>query len=74
MTGVILVLLISMILFFVLKSETVEIVDIVILICLIIISNQIIKIIGEYIELRRERQKFELILKKVEEKLCQNIQ
>ena len=74
MTGVILVFLISMILFFVLKSETVEIVDIVILICLIIISNQIIKIIGEYIELRRERQKFELILKKVEEKLCQNIQ
>ena len=74
MTGVILAFLISMILFFVLKSETVEFVDILILICLIITSNQIIKIIGEYIELRRERQKFELILKKVEEKLCQNIQ
>ena len=74
MTGLILVFLVSFILIFVSKSETVEIVDVIILICLIFISNQIIKFIGEYIEIRRERRKFELILKKVEEKLCQNIQ
>ena len=74
MIGLILVFLVSFILIFVSKSETVEIVDVIILICLIFISNQIIKFIGEYIELRRERRKFELILKKVEEKLCQNIQ
>ena len=74
MTGVILVFLISFILIFVSKSETVEIIDVIILICLIFISNQIIKFIGEYIELRRERRKFELMLKKIEEKLCQNIQ
>ena len=73
MTGLILVFLISFILIFVSKSETVDIIDVIILICLIFISNQIIKFIGEYIELRRERRKFELILKKVEEKLCQNI-
>ena len=71
---VILVFLVSFILIFVSKSETVDFIDVIILICLIFISNQIIKIIGKYIELRRERQKFELILKKVEEKLCRNIQ
>ena len=74
MIGIILVFLVSFILIFVSKSETVEFIDVVILICLIFISNKIIKLIGEYIELRRERQKFELILKKIEEKLCQNIQ
>ena len=73
MTGLILVFLISFILIFVSKSETVDFIDVIILICLIFISNQIIKFIGEYIELRKERRKFELILKKIEEKLCQNI-
>lgn len=73
MTRLILLFLISLILIFVSKSETVDIIDIVILICLIFISNQIIKFIGEYIEIRRERRKFELILKKIEEKLCQDI-
>ena len=73
MTRLILVFLISLILIFVSKSETVDIIDIVILICMIFISNQIIKFIGEYIEIRRERRKFELILKKIEEKLCQDI-
>ena len=72
MKGLILVFLISLIII-VLKSETVEFIDIIILICLIFISNQIIKFIGEYIELRREQRKFELILRGIEEKLCQNI-
>ena len=74
MIGIILVFLISFIVIFASKSETVEIIDVIILICLIFISNQIIKFIGEYIEIRRQRRNFELILKKVEEKLCQNIQ
>ena len=73
MIRIVLVFLASFILIFVSKSETVEFIDVIILICLIFISNQIIKIIGEYIEVRRERQKFELMLKKIEEKLCQNI-
>ena len=72
MKGLILVFLISLIII-VLKSETVEFIDIIILICLIFISNQIIKYIGEYIELRREQRKFELILRGIEEKLCRNI-
>ena len=74
MIGLILLLIASFILILASKSETVQIVDVVILICMIFISNQIIKFIGEYIELRRERRKLELILKRVEEKICQNIQ
>ena len=73
MKGLIQVLLISLIIIFVLKSETVDFIDIIILICLIFISNRLIKFIGEYIELRRERRKFELILRKIEENLCRDI-
>ena len=73
MRRLILIFLISLIIIFVLKSETVDFIDVIILICLIFISNQVIKFIGEYIEIRRERRKFELILRKIEENLCRNI-
>ena len=51
-------------------------VDIVIFILLIYVVDQICFFLGKYIELRREREKFELIIRKIERQLqCQkNIQ
>ena len=74
MTTSILIFLISCIIILLFKSETVTFVDVVILICLIFIANKIIIFIGEYIKIKEEQRKFELILRKVEEKLCQDIQ
>ena len=56
-------------------SNKVTFVDIIIFFCVSYISNKTLILIGEYMKYRREKQHLELIIKRLEDKLCQqNIQ
>ena len=55
-------------------SDKITIVDIIIFVCVSYISNKIFTFIGEYIRIKQEQRRFELILEKIEKKLeCQDI-
>ena len=45
-------------------SDKITIVDIIIFLCVSYISNKIIAFIGEYIKIKKEQRRFELILQK----------
>ena len=62
------------VLFFV--SDKITIVDIIIFLCVSYISNKIFAFIGEYIKIKQEQRRFELILHKIEKDYlkCQDIQ
>lgn len=73
----ILIFIIVCIILLFLASDKITIVDIIIFLCVSYISNKIFAFIGEYIKIKREQRRFELILKKIEEncfKKCQDIQ
>ena len=55
-------------------SDKITIVDIIIFVCVSYISNKIFTFIGDYIRIKQEQRRFELILEKIEKKLeCQDI-
>ena len=57
-------------------SDKIKIVDIIIFVCVGYISNKIFAFIGEYIKIKQEQRRFELILQKIEKNYlqCQDIQ
>ena len=57
-------------------SDKITIVDIIIFLCVSYISNKIFSFIGEYIKIKQEQRRFELILQKIEKNYfkCQDIQ
>ena len=57
-------------------SDKITIVDIIIFLCVSYISNKIFAFIGEYIKIKQEQRRFELILQKIEKNYfeCQDIQ
>ena len=57
-------------------SDKITIVDIIIFLCVSYISNKIFVFIGEYIKIKQEQRRFELILQKIEKNYfkCQDIQ
>ena len=71
----ILVFLISCIIILLYISDKLTLVDVIIFVCVSYISNKTFVLIGEYIKIKREQQRFELILQKIEKNLeCQGIQ
>ena len=62
------------VLFFI--SDKITFVDIIIFICVSYISNKIFEFIGEYIKIKQEQRRLELILHKIEKNYlkCQDIQ
>ena len=58
-----------------LASDKTTIADIIIFLCVSYISNKILAFIGEYIKIKQEQRRFELILQKIEKNyLCRDIQ
>ena len=57
-------------------SDKITIADIIIFVCVGYISNKIFAFIGEYIKIKQEQRRFELILRKIEKNYlkCQDIQ
>ena len=57
-------------------SDKITIVDIIIFLCVGYISNKTFAFIGEYIKIKQEQRRFELILQKIEQNYfkCQDIQ
>ena len=72
----ILVFIIACIIVLFLVSDKITFVDIIIFICVSYISNKIFEFIGEYIKIKQEQRRFELILSGIEKKYfkCQDIQ
>ena len=57
-------------------SDKITIADIIIFVCVGYISNKIFAFISEYIKIKQEQRRFELILQKIEKNYlkCQDIQ
>ena len=56
-------------------SDKVTFIDIIIFFCISYVSNKTYILIGEYLKYRKERKHLELIIERLESKLCQqNIQ
>ena len=57
-------------------SDKIKIADIIIFVCVGYISNKIFAFISEYIKIKQEQRRFELILQKIEKNYlkCQDIQ
>ena len=72
----ILLFIIACIIVLFLASDKITIFDIIIFLCVGYISNKIFAFIGEYIKIKQEQRRFELILKKIEKNYlkCQDIQ
>ena len=72
----ILVFIIACIIVLFLVSDKITFVDIIIFICVSYISNKIFEFIGEYIKIKQEQRRFELILSGIEKNYfkCQDIQ
>ena len=71
----ILVFIIACIIVLFYLSDKITIVDIIIFLCVSYISNKIFTLIGEYIKIKQEQRRFELILQKIERNLeCRGIQ
>ena len=71
----ILIFIITCIIVLFLTSDKITIADIIIFLCMSYISSKIFAFIGEYIKIKQEQRRFELILQKIEKKLkCQDIQ
>ena len=55
-------------------SDKITFVDFIIFLCVSYISNRTISMIGEYIKIKREQRRFELILERIERNLeCRGI-
>ena len=55
-------------------SDKITFVDVIIFLCVSCISNRTISMIGEYIKIKREQRRFELILERIERNLeCRGI-
>ena len=55
-------------------SDKITFVDVIIFLCVSYISNRTISMIGEYIKIKREQRRFELILERIERNLeCRGI-
>ena len=55
-------------------SDKIKFVDVIIFLCVSYISNRTISMIGEYIKIKREQRRFELILERIERNLeCRDI-
>ena len=72
----ILIFIITCIIVLFLTSDKITIADIIIFLCVGYISNKIFAFIGEYIKIKQEQRRFELILQKIEKNYlqCQDIQ
>ena len=57
-------------------SDKITIADIIIFLCVSYISNKVFAFISEYIKIKQEQRRFELILQKIEKNYlqCQDIQ
>ena len=56
-------------------SDKITFADIIIFLCVSYISNRTFSVIGEYIRIKREQRRFELILERIEKNLeCRGIQ
>ena len=57
-------------------SDKITIADIIIFLCVSYISNKVFAFITEYIKIKQEQRRFELILQKIEKNYlqCQDIQ
>ena len=71
----ILIFIITCIIVLFLTSDKITIVDIIIFLCVSYISNKTVAFIGEYIKIKQEQRRFELILHKIEKNYlqCQDI-
>ena len=72
----ILIFIITCIIVLFLTSDKITIADIIIFSCVAYISNKIFAFICEYIKIKQEQRRFELILQKIEKNYlqCQDIQ
>ena len=72
----ILIFIITCIIVLFLTSDKITIADIIIFLCMSYISNKIFAFISEYIKIKQEQRRFELILQKIEKNYlkCQDIQ
>ena len=72
----ILIFIIVCIIVLFLASDKITITDIIIFLCVSYISNKILAFIGEYIKIKQEQRRLELILEKIEKNYfkCQDIQ
>ena len=72
----ILIFIITCIIVLFLTSDKITIADIIIFVCVGYISNKIFAFIGEYIKIKQEQRRLELILQKIEKNYlqCQDIQ
>ena len=72
----ILIFIIACIIVLFYASDKITIADIIIFLCVSYISNKIFAFIGEYIKIKQEQRRFELILQKIEKNYfeCQDIQ
>ena len=72
----ILIFIITCIILLFLTSDKITIVDIIIFLSVGYISNKTLGFIGEYIKIKQEQRRFELILQKIEQNYlkCQDIQ
>ena len=71
----ILIFIITCIIVLFFTSDKITIVDIIIFLCVSYISNKTLAFIGEYIKIKQEQRRFELILQKIEKNYleCQDI-
>ena len=67
----ILIFIIACIIVLFYASDKITIVDIIIFLCVSYISNKIFAFIGEYIKIKQEQRRFELILQKIEKNYLQ---
>lgn len=71
----IIVFLVSCIIILSYISETMTLIDVFIFVCVSYISNKTFVLIGEYIKIKKEQHRFELILQKIEKNLeCHSTQ
>ena len=62
----ILIFIIASIIVLFYTSDKITIADIIIFLCMSYISNKIFEFIGEYIKIKQEQRRFELILQRIE--------